>query len=223
MDGIHDMGGMQGFGPVPIEYDEALFKAPWEARVLAMKIATTGHTGANVDRFRHLIERMPPANYLNASYYQRWLHSMLQQYLEAGMLTATDLAAIAAGTNPEETNSSSTTAIPAVKMRELMSHYSAPTEEHSPQPQFAIGAAVHTKNIHPPGHCRLPGYARGKVGEVVAAHGLHLFADDRGSGLGDTLQHLYTLKFMATELWGENANPRDSVNLELWESHLEHP
>jgi nitrile hydratase beta subunit len=223
MDGIHDMGGMHGFGPVPIEQDEALFKAPWEARVLAMKIATTAHTGANVDRFRHLIECMPPASYLNASYYQRWLHSMLEQYRETGMLSATDLAAIAAGDDPAADNSIPGTAISAEQMRALMSSYPAPAADQSTLPRFTLGEAVHTKNIHPPGHSRLPGYARGKAGEIVAVHGRHLFADDRGSGLGDTLQHLYTVKFMATQLWGDSANPRDCVNLELWESHLEQP
>jgi nitrile hydratase beta subunit len=223
MDGIHDMGGMQGFGPVPIEHNETLFKTPWEGRVLAMRIATALHTGANVDRFRHLIECMPPASYLNASYYQRWLHGMLDHFLETGILADTDLTAIRAGDSPAADNAQSAAAIPAEQMRALLSHYSAPATDQPVPARFRIGETVRARNIHPPGHSRLPGYARGKAGEIVATHGLHLFADDRGSGLGDTLQHLYTLKFMATELWGENANPRDCVNLELWESHLEQP
>lgn len=223
MDGIHDMGGMHGFGPVPIEQDEPLFKAPWEGRVLAMRLATAMHTGTNVDRFRHLIECMPPANYLNASYYQRWLQGMLSHFLETGILSDADLAAIMAGDSPAEDKVKSATAIPAEQMRALLSYYPAPAADQPVPPRFSVSETVRARNMHPPGHSRLPGYARGKIGEIVAAHGLHLFADDRGSGLGDTLQHLYTLKFLASDLWGDDANPRDSVNLELWEPHLEHP
>lgn len=138
MDGIHDMGGMHGFGPVPIEQDEPLFKAPWEGRVLAMRLATAMHTGTNVDRFRHLIECMPPANYLNASYYQRWLQGMLSHFLETGILSDADLAAIMAGDSPAEDKVKSATAIPAEQMRALLSYYPAPAADQPVPPRFLL-------------------------------------------------------------------------------------
>jgi hypothetical protein len=68
LEGIHDLGGLQGFGRV--ERDEASFHADWERRVFAINLLAGL---ANVDAFRHAIERLDPLTYLSAGYYGRWL------------------------------------------------------------------------------------------------------------------------------------------------------
>jgi nitrile hydratase len=88
-------------------------------------------------------------------------------------------------------------------------------------PRFAIGQRVRARNAQPEGHTRLPRYARGKIGTILRHHGGHVLPDAGAHGKGDAPQHLYTVSFAARELWGEAANARDSVNLDLWESYLE--
>jgi len=88
-------------------------------------------------------------------------------------------------------------------------------------PAFAEGDTVRARNLNPPGHTRLPRYARGHVGVVVALHGAHVFPDSHAHGKGEDPHPLYTVRFTATELWGAAANPRDSVCLDLWEPYLE--
>src|SRR5271154_580362 len=70
MNGIHDLGGMQGFGPVVREKDEPVFHAEWERRTFGLLTATLALQRWNIDEFRHAIERMGAAHYLESSYYE---------------------------------------------------------------------------------------------------------------------------------------------------------
>ena len=95
-----------------------------------------------------------------------------------------------------------------------------PSTRPSNKPQgFAIGHKVRARNITPPGHTRLPRYARGRLGEIVAVHGTHVFPDSSAQGLGDDPQWLYTVRFTARELWGKDTS--DTVCIDLWEPYLE--
>ena len=76
MSRVNDVGGQSGFGPVAVEPDEPPFHADWEARVYALNVAMLRRGVYNLDQFRDAIERMPPAEYLAASYYERWLHAV---------------------------------------------------------------------------------------------------------------------------------------------------
>ena len=87
-------------------------------------------------------------------------------------------------------------------------------------PAFEIGETVKTKRHGHPGHTRRPAYARGATGTITHHHGAHLFADDGAQGI-ETAAHLYTVEFTARELWGNNANPRDTVLLDLWEPYFD--
>jgi nitrile hydratase len=71
VDGIHDMGGMAGFGPVV--RDEQSFHADWERRVFALNLLSGL---ANIDAGRHAIERLDPVSYLTAGYFGRWLGAL---------------------------------------------------------------------------------------------------------------------------------------------------
>ena len=91
MNGVHDMGGMHGFGPIVREENEPLFHAPWEAQVRAMMVIARSRGYFNIDAFRYGIERMDPAHYLRASYFERWLASTELNLIEHGFLTSDEL------------------------------------------------------------------------------------------------------------------------------------
>jgi nitrile hydratase len=92
MSRIHDVGGMQGFGPVEQEADEPPFHADWEAHVFALNRALIARGVYNLDEFRDAIERMPPEQYLASSYYEKWLHAVTTLLVEKGVLSAQEVA-----------------------------------------------------------------------------------------------------------------------------------
>jgi nitrile hydratase len=221
MNGIHDMGGMHGFGRLPLEENEPVFHQAWEGRVLATNLALSPHLGSNTDRFRFLIESMPPEQYLNSSYYERWLTSMLAACAEHSILSAEELAAIERGEAPAPAEAHAS-AIPASAIRHIVTGGEAAIRDYQGDALFSIGQSVQARNLNPPGHTRLARYVRGKTGEIIADNGNQVLPDDNGMQQGATLQRLYTVRFSARELWGDAANPRDSVCLDLWESYLDH-
>src|SRR5437868_7428531 len=100
MDGIHDLGGRQGYGAVRYTPDATAFHAPWEVRANSL-YAFAVRTGIfNMDEYRHAIERMDPRHYLTASYYERSLTSLATLCVEKGVLTREELEALARGTFP---------------------------------------------------------------------------------------------------------------------------
>ena len=215
MNSIHDLGGMHGFGAVDAERDEPPFHEPWEGRAGGLLEVMTFPAGFTVDRFRYLRETLRPDLYLTQNYYEQWIYIAEQALLEAGMISARELAS-GKGATSERTDAMRPDAVWAFL------HDRAPSERDSVDaPRFAIGQSVRTRNLHPTGHTRLPRYARGKTGRIVRHHGAHVLPDASAHGQGDVAQHLYTVRFAARELWGASANPRDSVHLDLWESYLE--
>ena len=83
------------------------------------------------------------------------------------------------------------------------------------------GDRVHTRNLNPTTHTRLPRYARGKFGTVEAVRGCHVYPDAAAIGAGDNPQWLYAVVFPARELWGEAADPAITVSIEAFEPYLE--
>jgi len=217
MNGIHDLGGMHGFGPVEREENEPLFHAAWEAHVLAIRDVVRKQQGYyTIDASRYGVEQMAPAVYLQASYYERWLASIEYNLGLLGLLTRDELDARVAFLRHHP----NAEAPPASRMQPPPRVQDAPTGP-PPTPRFAVGAAVITRNVHPVGHTRLPRYARGKRGVIVRLHGPHTFPDTNAHGLGTQPQPLYTVRFEARELWGDSAEPRQTVALDLWDSYLD--
>jgi nitrile hydratase subunit beta len=216
MNGVHDMGGMHGFGKVEAERDEPSFHADWEGRVLAMQRAM-GFTGAwNIDMSRYAQERLPAHVYLSVSYYHRWALGMERNALERGLVDADELAAGHA-------------LRPGKPLKRVMTKddvgfaytrgsYGRPTRT---EPVFAPGDRVRTRNINPTSHTRLPRYARGKAGVVEAIRGCHVYPDAVTSGRGEDPQWLYTVVFNGRDLWGESADPTLTVSVEAFEPYLE--
>ena len=216
MDGIHDMGGMDGFGRVEVEKDEPVFHAPWEGRVLAMQRAM-GYAGAwHIDHSRFAQERLPPATYLTASYYQRWALAMEQNIIERGYATPEELQA-GHTQSPGQTLKRKLT--PAVVQEGLTrSSFFRPPQGPA---RFKVGDRVRTKNIHPATHTRLPRYARGKLGVIERCHGCHMYPDSVAVDKGDDPQWLYTVVFDARELWGPDADPTIKTSIDAFEPYLD--
>ena len=215
MNSVHDMGGMHNMGAVRPEKNEPVFHAPWEGRVYAMYEVIDGDWPGGSGRYQR--ELIPPAEYLRMSYYERWLTALSELLVKSGMVTRRELdTGIAEGgnvkgrhlTRPEE-------------VRPMIAGGFPSTSDAPAAAKFHVGERVRARNINPVGHTRLPRYARGKPGTVVADRGVFVFNDSLVAGLGPKPQHLYSVRFMARELWGADAAARDSVYLDLWDDHLE--
>jgi nitrile hydratase subunit beta len=186
------MGGMHGFGRVSVEADEPLFHAPWEGRVRALVSLAVRRRIANIDAFRHAIERLDPVTYLSVGYFGRWLaalETLMREWRERGEV----LEQSARGTLRAVTT----------------------------QPRFAVGAAVRARNLQPAGHTRLPAYARGKRGTIARVHPSFVFPDTNAERRGENPQWVYAVRFEAAELFGSGAEPNASVCVDLFESYLE--
>lgn len=219
MDGVHDMGGMDGFGQVEPEPNEPVFHAPWEARVLAMQRAL-GYAGAwPIDVSRFAQERLPPQTYLAASYYQRWALAMERNLLERGYAGADELSAGHAlrGGKPLARKLTPDLVKDGKQGMTRGSFY----RQAQASARFQPGDRVRTKNIHPPTHTRLPRYARGRAGVIELVHGCHAFPDTMAVDKGDNPQWLYTVMFEAKELWGPDADPTLKVSIDAFEPYLE--
>lgn len=214
MNGVHDMGGMHGLGPVAPEAGEPVFHHAWEARVHALNLASP--TRGNIDAGRHKLELIPPAEYLRMSYYEKWLTRLEDLLLAGGYVSAEELASGRADpAAPKATPVRTAASVPAA----MTGPYSYVREAAAPA--FAVGDRVRAKVIQPAGHTRLPRYVRGRTGVIARLHGAHVFPDSHAHGRGEDPRHLYTVSFGATELWGPDAPARDSVRLDLWEPYLE--
>jgi len=215
MNGVHDMGGMHGMGPIKYDPNEPVFHEAWEGRAWGLQRAMGRWGRGRWGSTRYELERIPPADYLRMPYYERWFTILVNRLLRSEYITREELAAGKADpTRPK------------------------PTLPEAPPPTGTGGAArldiqlkaafklrgrVRARNIHPEGHTRLPRYARGKLGVVVRDNGVFALQDTdaEGRSLGGKPQHVYTVRLAARELWGNQASPRDSVHIDLWEDYLE--
>jgi len=222
MDGIHDLGGMQGFGPVEREPNEPVFHAAWEAAVLAMMRAGGSRGLFNIDEFRHGIERMAPAHYLRASYYEKWLDGLTRVLVEKGAVGAAELTTRRAffEQRPDAPATAAVAGPLPGRVRFSPDWLHGVIRDTGATPRFAPGDPVLTREMHPHGHTRLPRYARGKCGVVHRCHGIHVFPDTNAHAQGEQPQPLYSVRFDARELWGESAEPNQVVHIDLWESYL---
>ena len=217
MNGVHDMGGQHGMGPVHHEKDEPVFHAAWEGRVDALTRAMRAWRKWNLDTSRYGLEILPPVDYLRMSYYERWLNRLETHVVRFGVVTQEEFKSgkPAAGSRTE---------IPVFTLAtsaRWVSRGLPSSVDPKVRPLFKVGQHVRARNIHPTGHTRLPRYARGKAGVVTRDHGVHVFPDTNAHFQGEKRQHLYSVRFTARELWGPQASPRDSVHLDMWDDYLE--
>src|SRR5262245_439492 len=218
MNGIHDMGGMHGMGPIDREANEPVFHERWEGRVYAItRLLRAAGGRQNLDNSRYLIEQIPPADYLRMSYYERWLDRLCKQLVSLVIVTPAELDR---GT-PLAGSTRSTSAVSADEVPAIVARRSSARRDVAVAPRFTVGQRVRARNINPIGHTRLPRYARSRHGVIDHDHGVFVFPDTNASFQGETPQHVYSVRFTARELWGEQASARDFIHVDLWDDYLE--
>ena len=208
MDGVHDLGGLDGFGPVEHEDAEPFFHEPWERRMFRVSLGWIGWMGGAGGRFRHSIERMAPEHYLSSSYYEHWLTGVTTLAVESGFATQDELEHRAGGRFP----------LSRADRGVLPEDLTARTE-----PRYAVGDDVRVREWHPPGHTRAPRYVQGRRGTVVRVDGAFNIDDIEAHGGGSVADPLYSVRFTSRELWGEAGGDGEVMHVDLFERYLEDP
>ena len=217
MNGVHDMGGMDGFGRVEIEPNEPVFHETWEARTMAL-VRAMGAAGAfNIDTSRFYREALAPHVYLSSSYYKKWLLGLQGLLVDKGFVSAKD---VAAGHAVEPAKPLKRAPFRRDDVERILVRGKYGREPQAPA-KFKPGDRVRAKNINPVTHTRLPRYVRGHVGVVELNHGAQVFPDSAATGAGENPQWLYTVVFDAAELWGAGADPTVKVSIDAFEPYLE--
>ena len=206
VDGIHDLGGRQGFGEVSYSPAEPAFRRRWEAVARALLVVVARTVKASGGEFRHSIERMEPGHYLTSSYYEHWLTAAATLAVEHGLVTRSELEARAGGRFPL---SGPVLAPPVVE--------AGPDVD---TPRFGAGDRVRVREWHPAGHTRCPGYVRGKNGTVVRVDGIHSVPDVEAHGPARRHEPTYSVRFDAADLWRDGQRGV-WVHVDLWDSYLE--
>jgi nitrile hydratase subunit beta len=202
MDGIHDLGGKQGFGRVRYALNAQVFHEPWEKRVNALYSLAVRLGIFNMDEYRHAIERMEPRHYLTASYYERSLTSLATLCIEKGVVTREELERRADGAFP-------------------IAAPSAPGRSNaSLRERFAPGDRVRVRSDYAPGHSRMPGHIRGKTGVVVSESPAYPYPDANAHGVAAEEEPTYDVRFRSTELWPNSADEA-LVHVGVFQSYLE--
>ena len=215
MRGAQDLGGLEGFGPINAETNEPVFHAPWERRVLGFTVAI-GPTGAwTGDQSRHQREKLPREFYWTRSYYEIWFEALTQLLRDREMVSELELETGKALAPPKPAKR----VWKAEDVTPWLTRGFPYDRAGDAEPRFKAGDAVRSRRMDVPGHTRLPAYAWEKHGVIEAVRGVHVYPDSNGMGQGEDPRWLYTVRFTAKELWGQDSP--DSVCLDLWEPYLE--
>jgi nitrile hydratase beta subunit len=216
MNGVHDMGGMHGMGPIQYEKNEPVFHAPWEGRMYALNRTMRAWGKWNLDASRRAGELIPPAEYFRMTYYEKWLASLIDLMVDSNLVTRAEIES--------GKPSSSSRATPPVTAADAVATSTirpSARRDVAVSPRFKVGERVRARNLNPANHTRLPRYARGKAGTVERDHGVFLFPDTNAHFLGEKPQHVYSVRFSARELWGDAGMPQDAVYIDMWDDYLE--
>ncbi|HVO90579.1 MAG TPA: nitrile hydratase subunit beta [Casimicrobiaceae bacterium] len=203
MDGIHDMGGRQGFGPVRYTLDAQPFHAAWEVRANSLYAFAVRQGIFNMDEYRHAIERMEPRHYLSASYYERSLTGLATLLVEKQVVTRAELEQRAGGTVP------------------LAAPSAAGRTNATARERFRPGDRVRVRADYVPGHVRMPGYIRGKIGVVVSESPAYPFPDAHAHAIEAEDEPTYDVRFRTEDLWPDSADSA-LVHVAVFQSYLEH-
>lgn len=238
MNGVYDLGGMHGFGPVQAEPEatEPIFHHPWEADVLTSMLGTMRLGQWSLDEFRQTIEQQPAIDYLRRTYYEKWLAAVELLAIRHGLFAEAELADRLAAVSATAGNASAgVNTSPAVAGDTAIARTGpdasdpgatglpgwVPSFELPPEaPRYTVGQTVKAANRHPEGHTRQPRYVRGRVGTIVGHVGAEPLPELAATGVCRP-EHVYRVRFEATELWGEAGSTKDAVLIELWDSYLE--
>ncbi len=211
MDGVHDVGGMQGFGEACWPGSEEPTHADWELRAFVLALVT-GPGSAHA--FRHTIERLDPVRYLSDGYYERWLYEAEQALVESGAITHEEVAEWERRLGAGEAMPRTSDPDRAAALVRALRH--RPPLEPAVGARFAVGDRVRVRRMRPTGHTRCPRYLRGAGGAVVRVHGVDGVPDVDNAAT----EPVYAVAFDSSELWGDDVD-RHVVHADLWERYLE--
>jgi nitrile hydratase beta subunit len=207
MDGIHDLGGMDGFGEITVEKNEPTFHNQWEGEAFALNMVAIGILKKyNPDEYRHALERMNPYDYLHASYYERVFTGVASLLIEKGVISKRELVSKVSGNYPLARPSS------------VVEDNGKDTPSAA---KFSVGDRVKVQDIHTPGHTRMPAYVRGHHGEIINVAPYFSFPDNAAHGGTLREEPTYHVVFTRSELWNDDEASSDTVVVDLWESYLE--
>lgn len=207
MDGIHDIGGMDGFGPV--ERDETTFHAPWERRAFGLALATD--IAGTTDEFRHSMERLDPGQYLTNGYFGRWLAATEIRLRDRDLLDSDEVDG-RCGSSEVRPRAVASIGVPD------RGGDGGPQRTLDRPPAYTEGQQVRALDLHPVGHTRLPRYVRGHRGVVASVLPAFVFPDTNAHGHGEDPQYVYSVRFRAADLWGAGDH---LVHVDLFEPYLE--
>lgn len=218
MNGVHDLGGMQDMGPIQHEKNEPVFHARWEGRIYAMNRALGPWRKWNIDSSRWVKELIPAADYFRMSYYERWYAGLVKLLVDSKLVTQAEIESGKPARGSQKTT-------PPLSPDQLVATFTKAAFEGRDRagapPRFQAGQRVRARNMNPTGHTRLPRYARGRFGTIARDHGVFVLPDTNATFLGENPQHVYSVRFAARELWGEQAAPQDAVYIDMWDTYLE--
>jgi len=209
MDGVHDLGGVEGFGPVRHRVNtdtyKPFFKESWEHLPYTLAFIAIGPLNLfPLDEARYATERIEPVQSMGMGYWDRILTSGITLYVEKGILTTEELEEVAGG------------AVPVAKKRAAAGRQVRPAGDG-----YQVGDKVRVRNEHVPGHVRAPGYTRGKRGTIVHRTTKKFpFPDSAAHAMPTEAEPTYHVRFENRELWGEGA-AQGAVYVDLWQSYLE--
>lgn len=221
MNGIHDVGGMQGFGKVEQEHNEPVFHEEWERRTFGTMLLFLASGIVRIPELRYSTERIYAKEYLENSYFRGWIHSIEEALNCRGLAEIENLLPHSAPIGSAQPSMEHGPPLPKDFVMAALAAGVPSRVETEAAPRFALGDTVLAKNIHPRGHTRLPRYVRGKRGEVVGLRGSFALDDRIAHHLSPDLQPVYSVRFPARELWGADASENDAIYIDLWESHLD--
>jgi nitrile hydratase beta subunit len=224
MNGVHDLGGTDGLGPIDPQDNEPVFTADWEKAVFTMLPATLARGHYNLDQIRFGLEQMPPGDYLTSRYFEHWLYTIESNCVRTGVIDPDELDKRTAHylANPDAPLPDRQDPEVAALVQMVCKMGASARREVAAQPRFEAGTHVRVAADHPYGHTRRARYIRGKAGVIDLVHDSFVYPDAAGNGLGEEPHYVYTVRFDAAELWGSgSAAPNSSVCFDVWEPYIQ--
>ena len=219
MSKVHDMGGRPDIRRLDIMLSDLKFKEDWEKDVFAITLAL-GFSGLwNLDRSRYARESLEPTDYLQFTYFEKWLAGLINLLGENGIIKD-------GKESGDNFKKSSFRVLEAKNVKKLL-HMGGPTKRDSTtEKKFNLGENVSVRSSNSntkveKGHTRLPDYVKGRSGKVIAYHGSHVLPDANAHFLGESPEALYSVEFKSQDLWDKCEHVKDTVVVDLWESYLE--
>ena len=221
MSRVHDMGGRFGDGRIqPGSITDETFEKDWHARALALTLAAGSLRQWNLDMSRHSRECLPPKDYSAFSYYEKWISSLVNILVAKGVISKDDVLDPVSKMHPLSKNK-----LHAADVAKVLSKGAPTSRSIKNSPKFSLGQRVKTRRAENQffsgGHTRFPKYVERCEGKVEIFHGAHIFPDTHAHDFGEQPEHLYTVSFLASEIWRTPENPNDTVCVDIWESYIE--